>query len=87
MEFTEDKDDTWIERAYEKVDGRLQPVDSQVLSTRMHLMERITFELQTYQEHVKHVTQWKLAYQQLKSNLQPHHVIVRWDFIGIFLHI
>ena len=84
LEFTENEDLTWIERSYEIVDSRLQPIDHEIVSTRIYLMERITFELQTFQEHVKHVTQWKSAYQQLKNNLNSHHVIVRWDFIGNF---
>jgi hypothetical protein len=85
MEFTEDKDITWIERSYDTIDGRLQPIDNEIVSTRMYMMERITFELQTFQKHVQHVIQWKSTYQELKNNLQPHHVIVRWDFIGNFL--
>ena len=85
MEFTENKDITWIERSYETIDGRLQPIDNEIVSTRMYMMERITFELQTFQKHVQHVIQWKSTYQELKNNLQPHHVIVRWDFIGNFL--
>ena len=87
LEFTENEEVMWIERTYEKVDGRLQPVDTEIISTRMHAMERITFELQTYHAHIKHVTQWKLSYQELKNNLQTHHIVIRWDFIGKFFLI
>lgn len=84
IEFTEQKKVTWVERSYDKVDGRLQPIDEEITTTRMYMMERITYELQIYQDHVKHVAQWKTTYRELKDNLQFHHVIVRWDFIGNF---
>lgn len=84
LEFTELKQVKWIERFYDKIDGRLQPIDDEVITTRMYMIQRITHELQIYQDHLKHLIQWKKSYQELKDNLQSHHIIVRWDFIGNF---
>ena len=82
LEFTEKKKVTWIEKAYEKVDGKLQAVEEEIITTRMYFSQRVTYELQLYGKHLEHVAHWKVSYNELKNNLKPSHVIVRWDFIG-----
>ena len=52
--------------------------------TRMFLMGRITHELLQFKEHTDHVEWWKKVWVEMKENLLSDHVIVRWDFIGMF---
>jgi hypothetical protein len=86
LEFTERKKVTWIEKSYEKVDGKLQAVEEEITTTRMYLSQRIAYELQLYEKHLQHVAHWKISYNELKTNLRSSHIIVRWDFIGIILY-
>src|ERR1019366_5022884 len=85
LEWTKDEQETWTDRAYQKNEkGKQVMVNATVTTTREYMSERIAAELTDYEEHVAHVYMWKLQYRHLISMLQPGHVVIRWDYIGLY---
>jgi len=78
------KKETWLDRTYVTIDGKFQKEDEKAEGTRMLMLGRITFELIRFKKHNDQVEWWKEVWPLMKKKLQSDHIIIRWDFIGIF---
>ena len=65
--------------------GKFQKEDERTEDTRMLLMGRITHELVQFKKHNDHVEWWKNVWPEMKDKLNSDQIIIRWDFIGIFI--
>ena len=75
----------WLDRSYLKKDGKFQKEDERTEDTRMQMMGRITHELVQFKKHNDHVEWWKNVWPEMKDKLKSDQIIIRWDFIGIFI--
>jgi len=82
VEWSPTEEIEWKEHYYTQNErGKQVLVEEVQTTTREYFSSRVAHELINFQQHAKHVQHWKYMYKPLLDNLQPKHVVIRWDFI------